>query len=50
MTAEDLALFTVAGILAIAEAREYEMTSTVETEKATVIAEFLAAQEAADKE
>lgn len=47
LTEEDLALFTVAGILAIAEARNYTMTSTAETAKATVITEFLAAQEAA---
>lgn len=45
LTADDLALFTVEKILEIAEAREYTMTSTDETEKATVITEFLAAQE-----
>jgi hypothetical protein len=45
LTADDLALFTVEKILEIAEAREYTMTSTAETEKATVITEFLAAQE-----
>ena len=45
LTAEDLALFTVSKILEIAEAREYTMTSTAETEKAAVITEFLAAQE-----
>lgn len=46
LTEDDLGHFTVAKILAIAEAREYTMTSTADTAKATVITEFLAAQEA----
>ena len=45
LTADDLALFTVAKILEIAAAREYTMTSTEESDKDDVIAEFLTAQE-----
>lgn len=45
LTAENLALFTVAKILEIAAAREYTMTSTEESDKDDVIAEFLTAQE-----
>ena len=44
LTADDLALFTVAKILEIAEARNYSMTSTAESDKSDVITEFLTAQ------
>ena len=44
LTADDLALFAVAKILEIAEARSYSMTSTVESDKSDVITEFLTAQ------
>lgn len=44
LTADDLALFTVAKILEIAEARSYSMTSTAESDKSDVITEFLTAQ------
>lgn len=47
LTETELGYFTVEKILAIAEDRGYTMTSTAETAKATVITEFLAAQEAA---
>lgn len=45
LTAEDLALFTVAKIKAIAVEREYDEITA--TDKADVITAFLAAQEAA---
>lgn len=46
LDADDLALFTVEKILAIAEAREYTMTKTAEDGKEAVITEFLAVQDA----